>query len=110
MVGGVVVIGVDDDEQRAAVGIVVTVAGFSRIHFFRKGIWDVEVILIARRHAVMVADARSGRQAAQRGRRQVACILIFLHLNLSGALVFCRFVNLVARRYEEVDFRMLSQA
>ena len=47
MVGGVVVVGVDDDEQRAAVGIVVTVAGFSRIRFFRKGIWDVEVILIA---------------------------------------------------------------
>jgi len=109
MVGGVVVVGIDDDEQGIAISIIVAVAGLGRIRFFGEGIRYVEMILITAGQAVVVADARCFRQAAQGGGGQVAGILIFLELNLIGALVLGRFVDLVPWRYEEVDFRMLAQ-
>ena len=109
MVGCVVVVGVDDDEQGIAVRVIVAMAGLRRVGLFRERIWYVEVVLISRRHAVMVADARCFRQAAEGFSREIAGVLRFLQMNLSGGLVFCRLVNLVARGDEEVDFRMLGK-
>ena len=64
MVGCIVVVGIDDDEEGIAVRVVVAVACFRRIGFFRKRIRHIEVVLVTRRHAVMVADARGFWQAA----------------------------------------------
>lgn len=109
MVGSVVVVGVDDDEEGIAVGVIVTVAGFRRVTFFREGVRYVEVVLVTGCHAVVVADAAGFGQIAQGCGRKVSGILDFLFVQLDCRLVFRRLVDLVARRDEEVDFRMLRE-
>ena len=113
VVSGIVVVGINMNEQSVAVSVVVAMACGCRVGFFREGVRRVEVILIACRQAVMVADARSFGQAAQSRSGEIAGVLVFLYLQLGGICIVadfaCRFVDLVAGGYEEVDFRVLRQ-
>ena len=75
MVGRIVVVRIDHDEERVAIRVEIAVASRRRVRFLRERIRHVEMVLVARCHAVMVADARRFRQAAKRFRRQIACVL-----------------------------------
>ena len=105
----VVVVRVDDDEKRIAIGVEIAVAGSRRRRFFRERIRHVEVVLVADGHAVMVANACGLRQAAQRLGGEVARVLHLLQLDLFLGLVLRGLIDLVARGDEEVDLWGLGE-
>jgi len=107
MISYVVVVGVNDDEEGVAIGVIIAMACFGRVRFVRERIRYVKVVLVPCRHAIMVTNAGSFRQIAQGCCREIAGVFRFLFEDLSRGLVFSRFVDLVARGNEEIDFRML---
>ena len=87
MLGHIVVVGVEHDEQAGTVGVVViaarlglAVAGLVRV---------VEVVLVVRVERIMVADRGRNRQGCQRVRRQITRVLLFLGLAGLVDLVAC---------------------
>ena len=87
MLGNIVVVGVEHDEQAGAVGVVVvaarlglTVAGLVRV---------IEVVHVVRVERVVVADRGRNRQGRQCVRREVARVLLFLGLAGLVDLVAC---------------------
>ena len=109
MVCRIVIVRVDNDEQSTAVSIIIAVACRRRIGFFREHVRGVEMVLPAGSQTVMIADCYSLRQIAECRCGKITCIFCFLLLQFVCIAVAGRFVNLVARRNEEVDFRMLRQ-
>ena len=86
MLGSVVVVGVEHDEQGGTIAVVVVTAGLGQAVAGLVG--GVEVVAVVGIQRVMVADGGGNRQAGQDFRVQVGGVLLLL--GLAG------FVDLVA--------------
>src|SRR5699024_9605593 len=97
MLGSVIVVGVEDDEQAGTVGIVVVAASLGHAVVGLVGV--VEVIVVVGVERVMVADRGRNRQGSQGVRVEITGVLFLL--GLAGL------VDLVAGGNDEVEVRIL---